>query len=192
MIRLSSSFEFDAWANVRPVRTVSVTSGRDVETPLTVEFATLPIWVCLMIKVKLNCSSSSLLRRKMKLGTGAVGGRSGSYKKPSARNPKSVSEKHLIQCEYAISSIRLVTYLHIFNRGVIAKVAFCRVSRGGERIWGEVQKNPILRVDNRNMRNGNYKMRFKSVYPLIVSGIQGHPGEKKKKKKTGPGPVGQI
>ena len=78
MIKLSNSLEFDAWANVSPVSTVSATSGRDVETPFTVEFATLPIWVCLRMKVKLKTNSSSLVRRSRNVGTGAEWGRSGS------------------------------------------------------------------------------------------------------------------
>lgn len=99
----------------------------------------------------------------MKLGTWADGGGSGSCKKPSAQHPKSVSEKRLIHCKYGIFCLELVTYLYIFNWAVIAKITFCCVSRGGERIWGEVQQNPILRIDDRNMRNGNYRVQFESV-----------------------------
>ena len=77
-MRLSSSLEFEACAKVRPVSTVSATSGRDVETPLTVEFVTLAICVCLRMKVKLNTSSSSLDNRRRNVGTGADGARSGS------------------------------------------------------------------------------------------------------------------
>lgn len=78
MIRLSSSFEFDAWAKVNPVRAVSATSGSDVETPLTVELATLPVCVCRRMKVKLNMSSSSLDKRSKKVGTEADEEASGS------------------------------------------------------------------------------------------------------------------
>lgn len=78
MIRLSSSFELDACANVSPVSTVSATPGRDVETPLTVEFAALAVCVCLMIKVNLKVNSSSLVRRKRNVGTWEDEGRSGS------------------------------------------------------------------------------------------------------------------
>jgi hypothetical protein len=79
VIRLSSSFELDAWAKVSPVRTVSTTSGSDVETPLTVEPATFPVCVWRRINVKLKMSSSSFDRRSRNVGTGAVGGTSGSY-----------------------------------------------------------------------------------------------------------------
>jgi hypothetical protein len=78
VIRLSSSFELDAWANVSPVRLVSTTSGSDVETPLTVEPATFPVCVWRRMKVKLKMSSSSFDRRRRNVGSGAVGGRSGS------------------------------------------------------------------------------------------------------------------
>lgn len=54
MIRLSSSFTLEACANVRPVRAVSMLSGRDVDTPLTVELKTCPVCVCLVMKVNLK------------------------------------------------------------------------------------------------------------------------------------------
>jgi hypothetical protein len=79
VIRLSSSFELDAWANVSPMRLVSTTSGSDVETPLTVEPETFPVCVWRRMKVKLKMSSSSFDRRSRKIGSGAVGGTSGSY-----------------------------------------------------------------------------------------------------------------
>ena len=78
MIRLSSSFEFGACAKVSPVSTVSATSGREVATPLTVEFATLPVCVCLNMKVKWKFNSSSLESRKRKIGARDEGGKSGS------------------------------------------------------------------------------------------------------------------
>lgn len=78
MIKLSSSRELGACANVRPVSTVSATSGNDVETPLTVEFAAFPVCVCLKMNVNLKFNSSSLFNRKRKVGTGADGETSGS------------------------------------------------------------------------------------------------------------------
>lgn len=78
MIRLSSSFELDAWANVSPVRLVSATSGSEVETPLTVDPATLPVCVWRRMNVKLKMRSSSLERRSKNVGTGADEGTSGS------------------------------------------------------------------------------------------------------------------
>lgn len=106
MIRLSSSFELDAWAKVSPVRTVSTTSGSEVETPFTVEPATFPVWVWRRMKVKLKMSSSSFDRRSKNVGTGAVGETSGSYKividgpkvsplcSASLKYPHSFSEGH--------------------------------------------------------------------------------------------------
>ena len=79
MIRLSNSFELGACANVRPVSTVSATSGNEVETPLTVELAAFPVCVCLSMNVKLKFSSSSLDRRKRKVGAAAEEERSGSW-----------------------------------------------------------------------------------------------------------------
>lgn len=79
VMRLSSSFELDAWAKVSPVRTVSTTSGSDVETPFTVEPATFPVCVWRRTKVKLKMSSSSFDRRSKNVGTGALGGASGSW-----------------------------------------------------------------------------------------------------------------
>lgn len=78
MIRLSSSLMLDACANVRPVRVVSVVSGNEVATPLTVELKAWPDWVCLIIKVNLKESSSSLVNRRRKEGLGTDGGGSGS------------------------------------------------------------------------------------------------------------------
>ena len=78
VIKLSSSLEFDGWAKVSPVRLVSATSGREVDTPLTVEPATLPVWVWRRMKVKLKMSSSSFDKRSKNVGTGADGETSGS------------------------------------------------------------------------------------------------------------------
>lgn len=78
MTRLSSSFELGACAKVSPVSTVSANSGKEVETPLTVEFEIFPVCVCLRTNVNLKLSSSSLFKRKRKEGVGAEGGESGS------------------------------------------------------------------------------------------------------------------
>lgn len=80
MIRLSSSFELDACAKVKPVSTVSMVSGREVDTPLTVELTTWPVWICLIMKVKRKFNSSSLVRRSRNAGTGVEAGGSGSCK----------------------------------------------------------------------------------------------------------------
>lgn len=76
---MSNSFELGACANVSPVSTVSATSGKEVETPLTVELATFPVCVCLSINVNLKFSSSSLDKRKRKLGAEAEEASSGSW-----------------------------------------------------------------------------------------------------------------
>lgn len=78
MIRLSSSFEFDACAKVRPVSTVSTSSGSVVETPFTVELGVFPVWDCLSMKINLKFSSSSLFNRSKNVGTGTDEGLSGS------------------------------------------------------------------------------------------------------------------
>lgn len=77
-MRLSSSFTLDACAKVKPVRAVSIDSGNDVETPLTVELKTWPVCVCLIINKNLKESSSSLVSRRRKEGTDADAGGSGS------------------------------------------------------------------------------------------------------------------
>lgn len=79
MIKLSSSLMLDACANVKPVRFVSAVSGREVATPLMFELSTWPDCVCLIMKVNLNESSSSLFSRRRKEGVDVDCGGSGSY-----------------------------------------------------------------------------------------------------------------
>jgi hypothetical protein len=69
---------FDACANVRPMRFVSVVSGREVATPLMLELKTWPDCVCLIMNVNLKESSSSLFKRRRKEGVNVDCGGSGS------------------------------------------------------------------------------------------------------------------
>ena len=123
MTRLSSSFELGACANVSPVSTVSANSGKEVETPLTVEFEIFPVCVCLRTNVNLKLSSSSLFKRKRKEGVGAEGGESGSC----------ITLELLVkrQCFHAMLP-NYLAYLYIFNQAIVAGFSLRIISGGRE------------------------------------------------------------
>lgn len=119
MIKLSSSLMLDACANVKPVRFVSAVSGREVATPLMLELSTWPDCVCLIMKLNLNESSSSLFNRRRKEGVNVDCGGSGSYERKVRQHQNyrfktwPVSQNNTCTYSIGVSSpgVRAATYL---------------------------------------------------------------------------------